>query len=122
MFGSSLFEIEKTASHEDRFKESSNILSKYTDRLPIICEKSRYTKDSLKLDKTKYLVPESLTVAHFMYVIRHKLPMLKEQAIFLFLKNGTTPANTATIKEVYHQHESSDGFLYISYSLENTFG
>ena len=44
-----------------------------------------------------------------------------EQAIFLFL-NGTIPSSNSLVHELYQQHKDVDGFLYVGYSVENTFG
>jgi GABA(A) receptor-associated protein len=48
-----------------------------------------------------------------------KLPA--EQAIFLFV-NGVIPPTAALMNTIYEEHKDEDGFLYISYSGENTFG
>ena len=39
----------------DRYRESKNILFKYPDRIPIICERSKkFNNDLPKIDKNKY--------------------------------------------------------------------
>ena len=74
-----------------------------------------------KIDKKKYLVPSDLTVGQFMFVIRKRLKLPPEQAIFLFV-NGTIPPTAALMNQIYDEHRDVDGFLYITYSGENTFG
>lgn len=71
--------------------------------------------------KKKYLVPSDLTVGQFMFVIRKRLKLPPEQAIFLFV-NGTIPPTGALMNQIYDEHRDVDGFLYITYSGENTFG
>ena len=73
------------------------------------------------IDKKKYLVPSDLTVGQFMFVIRKRLKLPPEQAIFLFV-NGTIPPTGALMNQIYEEHRDVDGFLYITYSGENTFG
>ena len=73
------------------------------------------------LDKTKYLVPLDLSVGQFIYVIRKRLTLAPEKALFLFI-NNQLPCGADTIGTVYHNHRDTDGFLYINYSGENTFG
>ena len=73
------------------------------------------------LDKTKYLVPMDLTVGQFMFVLRKRMKLSPEQAIFLFI-NGTIPSSNSLVHELYQQHKDVDGFLYLGYSGENTFG
>ena len=73
------------------------------------------------LDKAKYLVPMDLTVGQFMFVLRKRMKLSPEQAIFLFI-NGTIPSSNSLVHELYQQHKDVDGFLYLGYSGENTFG
>ena len=106
----------------DRQTESSRIRNKYPDRVPIICEKSIQSSKNLPdLDKSKYLVPCDLTVGQFMFVIRKRIKLPSEQAIFLFV-NGTIPSTSTILDSLYDANRDEDGFLYITYSGENTFG
>jgi GABA(A) receptor-associated protein len=107
----------------ERSSESSRIMKKYTDRIPIICEKNPRDVRTPNIDKHKYLVPIDLTVGQFMYVIRKRLRILNGDAIFLFVgdKNNIVPIHI-TMDQVYNQFKNKDGFLYIIYSKENVFG
>ena len=108
-------------SFQDRCLETYRILQKYPDRVPIICEKAtthRYVPD---LDNKKYLVPSELTVGHFMYVIRKRMNLKPEEAIFLFVGNNMPPSSY-NIGDLYHKYKDIDGFLYMHYSKEHTFG
>lgn len=105
---------------EKRLKESTRIRDKYPDRIPIIVEKA--CKSNIPdIDKSKYLVPNDLTVGQFVYVIRKRIKINQEQAIFVFI-NNILPPTAALISEMYELHKNSDGFLYVIYSGENTFG
>ena len=108
---------------ESRFEESKRIKDKYPDRIPIICEKIDNKKnDELPtIDKIKYLVPTNLTISQFLFVIRRKMQLPAEKAIFLFVGN-TIPSSSVFISNIYSQHKDLDGFLYITYSGENVFG
>jgi GABA(A) receptor-associated protein len=44
-----------------------------------------------------------------------------EKALFLFI-NGFIPSTSQHIGDIYSFHKDQDGFLYITYSYENTFG
>ena len=110
-------------------------------------------------------MPSDLTVGQFVYVIRKRIKLAPEQAIFLFVSAGTLPPTVAPLQtvrrcthaaaprraprtahaapsiaprtppprapshtarrarsQVYDQHKDEDGFLYMTYSGENTFG
>jgi GABA(A) receptor-associated protein len=107
---------------EDRFIESSRIMFIYPDRLPIICERSiSAPSDCPDIDKKKYLIPNDLTVGQFIYVIRQRLQLHPEKAIFLLI-NGIIPTTSQHMNAIYNLYKDDDGFLYISYTFENTFG
>lgn len=109
-------------SFKDRFNESITILTKYPDRIPIIVERSSNSiNDCPDIDKNKYLVPKDLTVGQFIYVIRKRMNLPAEKAIFLFI-NGTIPSTSSIFSNIYKDHKDEDSFLYITYSFENTFG
>jgi len=108
-------------SFEERQTESNRIIHKYPHRLPIICERSSFCKDGPALDKNKYLVPDDFAFGQFVFVIRKRLKLSPEKGLFLFIKD-TVPHSTQSINEMYNTHKDADGFLYVSYSYENTFG
>ena len=56
-----------------------------------------------------------------MYVIRKRIKLSPEKAIFVF-ENNVLPPTAALMSAVYDDHRDDDGFLYIAYSGENTFG
>ena len=107
---------------EYRKDESSRILTKFPDRVPIIIEKSTQSSNTLPdIDKKKYLVPNDLTLGQFVYVIRKRIQLKPEKAIYLFV-NNTLPIVSSTMRQVYNEHVDKDGFLYFTYAAENTFG
>ena len=75
---------------DKRKKEADKIRAKYPERIPVICEKSA-NSDISDIDKKKYLVPGDLTVSQFVYVIRKRIKLAPEKAIFIFV-NNTLPA------------------------------
>lgn len=105
---------------EYRTAEANKIKTKYPDRVPVIVE--RVTNSQItQIDKRKYLVPNDITVAQFMWIIRKRISMPPEKALFLFV-NKVVPTSAMTMGEIYQEHRDEDGFLYIQYSGENTFG
>jgi GABA(A) receptor-associated protein len=104
-----------------RYQESSKMLIKYPDRVPIICEKLQNKNDCPNLNKKKYMVPNDFTVGQFLYIIRQQLKVGPEKAIFLFVSN-TIPPTSIRIINLYNLYRDDDLFLYVNYSSENTFG
>jgi GABA(A) receptor-associated protein len=104
-----------------RIVESSRVLAKYPDRKPIICEKAPNQKGLPDIDKKKYLVPDELTIGQFIYVVRKRMTLRPDEALFLFINNKII-STTSTIGHVYFCEKDPDGFLYVQYSKENVFG
>ena len=113
--------FKETHTFDERRKEATRIREKYSDRIPVICEKSRVDTIIPKIDKIKYLVPCDLTIGQFIYVIRKRVNLAPEKALFIFI-NGTIPSSSELISRVYEKDRDPDGFLYVIYSGENTFG
>lgn len=105
---------------EDRCCETNRILIKYPDRIPVVCEKANQ-KNLPDIDKKKYLVPWGITIGQFIYVIRKRMSLKSEEAIFLFIGNSMY-SSCSVIGELYNSNKDADGFLYIQYAKENTFG
>ncbi|CAG9462628.1 unnamed protein product [Pedinophyceae sp. YPF-701] len=105
---------------EKRRAEAERIRDKYPDRIPVIVEKAERS-DIPDIDKKKYLVPSDLTVGQFVYVIRKRIRLNPQQAIFIFV-NNVLPPTAALMASIYEDYKDPDGFLYVTYSSENTFG
>jgi GABA(A) receptor-associated protein len=113
----------KSKSLEERKMESQRILSKYYDRIPIIVDKSESRNNILPdIDKHKYLVPNDLTIGQFQHVIRKRIKLEPSVALFIFVNKNIIPPSTEFVSVIYDEYKSEDGFLYICYATENTFG
>ena len=118
---SNLIQFKKEFDFDTRKDESTRIKERYPDRVPIIVEKS-VKSDIAGIDKKKYLVPQDLTIGQFMYIIRKRIDLTAEKAIFLFTEKNIITPTASVISEIYEQHKNDDGFLYLIYAGENTFG
>lgn len=122
---------------EKRKAEAERIRQKYADRIPVrlsmlslistscgskgwfeshwqvICEKVEKS-DIATIDKKKYLVPADLTVGQFVYVIRKRIKLSPEKAIFIFV-DEVLPPTAALMSSIYEEHKDEDGFLYITW-------
>ena len=56
-----------------------------------------------------------------LFTLLEKNQVTKRKAIFIFV-NDILPPTAALISTIYEEHKDEDGFLYILYSGENTFG
>ena len=104
-----------------RTREAESIKMRHPERCPIIVTKAKKCVNVPDIDKHKYLVPLDLTVGQLVYVIRKRIKLRPEQAIFLFI-NNILPPTSELIGKIYNENKDNDGFLYVEYSGENTFG
>ena len=113
-------DFKRKNSFEKRYQESKNILAKYPERIPIIVEK--YEGCELpEIDKLKYLVPKDMTMPQFIFVIRKRIKLDPSQTLFVMV-NNTLVGSSKLISEIYDELKDKDGFLYVTYTNENTFG
>ncbi|VDP85807.1 unnamed protein product [Echinostoma caproni] len=73
------------------------------------------------MDKNKYLVPSDLTVGQFYFLIRRRIQLRAEEALFFFV-DDTIPPTSVTMGALFDEHHDTDGFLYIAYSDESVYG
>ena len=116
------FEFKKNNSLQKRIEQYEKIEKEYPDKVPIIIEKAKNCKITKDI-KTKYILGKSLTMAELIKIIRGKLEIEPETALF-FLANGKhTISSAEVLGTVYEMHkDKQDGFLYISYSEEMVYG
>jgi len=107
-------------SFDTRSQEAKNILQKYTDRIPIIVEKHN-SCILPEVDKCKYLVPKDMTMSQFIFVIRKRVKLNPTQALFITVNHSLVTASQ-TVGDIYENQKDEDGFLYVVYTSENTFG
>ncbi|XP_008223482.1 PREDICTED: autophagy-related protein 8i [Prunus mume] len=107
-------------SFDERIEESKNIIAKYPDRIPVIIE--RYSRTDLpEMEKKKFLVPRDMSVGQFIHILSSRLHLTPGKALFVFVKN-TLPQTANRMDSIYESYKEDDGFLYMCYSSEKTFG
>ena len=104
--------------------ESERMRTKYPDRIPVRVLRSPQCKKIPLVDKEKFLVPEDLTVSQLIFIIRKRVKLAPEMALFLMVgKEGKTiPASSQIMSSLYNDFKDADGFLYVTYTGESTFG
>ena len=67
-------------------------------------------------------MPDDLSMANFMYVIRKRIKLSPEKSLYLFVDGTNMVPTGQLVKTVYEEYSSPDNFLYIIYAGESTFG
>lgn len=63
----------------------------------------------------------SSIVGQFYFLIRKRIHLRPEDALFFFV-NNVIPPTSATMGQLYQEHHEEDFFLYIAYSDESVYG
>ena len=105
---------------EERKRQSLKMREKYPDRCCIIVNKMKGANVP-DIDKNKYLVPKTITIGQFVYVIRKRICLPQDKALFIYVGN-ILPSTSHFIGDIYNNHVADDGLLYITYAGETTFG
>lgn len=101
---------------------SEKIKTLYSDRIPVIVSPHNSTK-YIKITKQKYLAPGDITFGKFLLEVRKNIIKLEEKdSLFFFVENGSLIVGNMTMSEINKHHMDPDGFLYLTYATENTFG
>lgn len=121
--------FKETFTFEQRKDESAMVIAKYqkdtSSRIPVIVSKNSSSKNTPPLDKHKFLVPDSLSLAQFSYIIRKRINLTPADAIYIYVCDNdkiTLPPMSNSIGTIYNDSKDKDGFLYLIYSCEETFG
>ncbi|KAE9258818.1 hypothetical protein PR003_g35055, partial [Phytophthora rubi] len=89
LFVATMGSFKKEHPFEKRQAEAQHIRFKYSDRIPVICEKAD-SSDIPDIDKKKYLVPADLTVDQFVYAIRKCIKVSREGNLHLHQQRPPT--------------------------------
>uniref|UniRef100_A0ACD5XPZ7 Uncharacterized protein n=1 Tax=Avena sativa TaxID=4498 RepID=A0ACD5XPZ7_AVESA len=113
--------FKKEFTLEERANESASMIANYPGRIPVIVE--RFSRSNLpEMEKRKYLVPCDMPVGQFIFILRSRLHLAQGTALFVFV-NNTLPQTANLMGSVYDSYkDEEDGFLYMCYSSEKTFG
>jgi len=114
-------------------------MNRHPDRIPVICDAfhsknkwsshPKYVIPTKKYDNTpdidmiKFLFPGTYNVGSMIFVFRKRLKLSEEKGFTLFIgEEMISPVVTKTIREYYDDYKNEDGFLYVKYACEATFG
>ena len=115
-------------SLERRKEESAKFQRRHPEYIPIILYKIKETDPDVP--KHKYLIKREDPASKFIMHVRNlmtdetaenPISLKPNEALFFFTGNEQF-SGQVQVGNVYDQHKDEDGFLYIQYGLEHTFG
>ncbi len=124
--------FKKNYNIKDRKEEAARIREKHPERIPVIITKNPASQlEDIKT--TKYLFPIDFTIPQILCIIRQRITLKPNDALTIFVQTPdgkeVLPSYSSSIASLFIDYVESyktdpnyDGYLYIIYSNENTFG
>jgi GABA(A) receptor-associated protein len=94
-------------------EEAGKLREKYPDRIPVVVN----TTGDLVINRSKYLVPDDLTLGEFIIVLRKRINIKACEAIYMFINGKIYPSNMQ-LKTICGE----SNFIRVSVAKESTFG
>ena len=115
------FKYKQEKSLEERKSEYQKVIEEHPGKIGVICEKAPKSQIA-DIEKTKFLINEEFNLTQFTSIIRKKLNMDKEDALFFLVNGKKTLTGADSMLEIYNKYKDEDGFLYIAYAAEEIWG
>lgn len=136
-------------SFDERRAESLRLITKYPDKIPVICEYmgsnilesiascTQTGGEFLKtiqsfqpvdkrwgyvLSPAKMLVPSNKNFGVVLMELRRRFAIPPHSTLFTLINNKITPNFSSTMFFLYITYKDEDGFLYVYFGEENVFG
>ena len=107
---------------------SNKLRLKYPDKVPVVIKKDKSSKKLTDIGTIKYLVQDHITVGQFIYILRKRIELSPEEALYLYanINNSKSQyvlsANDEMITVYNNYKNEKDCILHLVYAGENVFG
>lgn len=101
-------------------QDVQHLHSKYPDKVPVIVSKATDSKLP-EIQQRRYLVHGDAKVGQFLLLIRQRVKLKHEQALFFLINGNVLAPVSKTMRQLYDDH-AVDRVLHLVFREENTFG
>ena len=105
-----------------RLAESTDTRTKFPSKVPVIVERYHKEVNLPLIDKTKFLISKGISMSQFSAIIRDRMSLTPYQSLFLFINKASMVNMATTFGELYQELKDEDGFIYVTYASQETFG
>ena len=122
--------FDKKFTLEQRLQESERIRTKYPNRVPCIIQRASTSNKSIPdLEKHKFLVPRELKMSAVLQIVRKRMDgrLKPEESLYMFIRHPNGKKTiiapiTSNLSDIDEKYKHPDGFVYIDFAGESTFG
>ena len=93
----------------------------YTGKKMFYADHYSFWPKPFKFDKIISIQIDTDDLLQLQQIIRKRVRFPAEKALFMFVNNKMFPI-TSMVGNIYDDNKDPDGFLYVTYCQENTFG
>ncbi len=103
------------------------LLKKYPNRVPIVISSRSINLKENNTNNTNFIVPSNITIAEFLIILRKRIKIYNEEAIFMFVIDNITKKDimvpsSSTIDSLYSQYKDENLILNLYVEKESVFG
>ncbi|XP_030749030.1 microtubule-associated proteins 1A/1B light chain 3C-like isoform X2 [Sitophilus oryzae] len=111
-----------SSKHEVRKEEVLAIRNRFPEKIPVLIKKYHKETQLPPMDKSKFLVPNDITLSQFQTLIRQRMQMPKTQALYFLVNEKSMLSQSLTLGQVYAEYCGPNGYLNITYASQEVFG
>jgi GABA(A) receptor-associated protein len=105
-----------------RRAEAERLLLEHPTKVPTIIEPGRRKDNRYSMAQNKFLILREYSFQEFSQLLRNKLKLKANDSLYLIAGDNVIPTPDQSIARLYESCRDTDGFLYITYASQETFG
>lgn len=107
---------------EERIKLSQSLREDFPKSIPTIVQRSDTETSLQQIDKRHFLVPQDMTLGNLVGIIAARLGIYSNNSLWMYASRYPLTNRSETMTEIYNRFRETDGFLYLTYKGQESFG